>query len=94
MSKIWEITFGCAEQYICTYALYLMSVLLQCYAVINDWGIGAPGHGKELLYRLNAIDKRYIYQLMSNFKLSGSKLFDSQMQMQTSTQNNDISLAK
>ena len=56
--------------------------------------MSAPGHGKEAIDGINDIDKRYIYQLMSNFKLSGSKLFDSQMQMQTSTQNNDISLAK
>ena len=27
LSKIWENTDGCAEQYICEYALYLMSVI-------------------------------------------------------------------
>ena len=30
LSKIWENTDGCAEQYICASALYLMSVMLQC----------------------------------------------------------------
>ena len=36
----------------------------------------------------------YIYQLMSNFKLPGSKIFDSLIQMHTSNQNDDVSLAK
>ena len=71
-----------------------MSVMLQCYSVIIDQGISAPGHDKEVVYGINAIDKRYIYQLMSNVQLTGSKQFDSQMQMHTINQNNDVSLAK
>ena len=31
LSTIWENTDGCAEQYICASALYLMSVIYQCY---------------------------------------------------------------
>ena len=46
-----------------------MSVMLQCYSFIIDSGIGAPGHEKEVVNGLNAIDKRYIYQLMSNVQL-------------------------
>ena len=38
--------------------------------------------------------KRYIYQLMSNFQLSGSNIFDSRMQIHTRNQNNDVSLSK
>ena len=71
LSTIWENTDDCAEQYICTTALYLMSVMLQCYSVIIDYGISAPGHGREVIYGLNDIDKRYIYQLMSNVQLPG-----------------------
>ena len=47
-----------------------------------------------MLDRLNAIDKRYIYQLISSFQIPGSKRFSYHMQMHTSTQNNDLSLAK
>ena len=43
---------------------------------------------------LNDIDKRYIYQLMSNVHLPGSKRFDPQIHIYTITQNNDVSLAK
>ena len=45
----------------------------QCYSIIIDRGISATGHGKEMVDGLNAIDKRYIYQLMSNVKLTELK---------------------
>ena len=43
---------------------------------------------------LNAVDKRYIYQLMSKVQLPGSVIFDSQIKMQTGTENKDVSLAQ
>ena len=89
-----ENTDGCADQYICASALYLMSFLSQCYSIIIDWGISEPGHGKKVVDGLNDIDKRYIYELMSNVQLPGSKTFDSQIQMHSCTENNDLSLAK
>ena len=67
----------------------------QCYSVIIYWGISAPGHGKEVVEGPNSIAKSYIYiyQLMSNFQLPGSNRSDSQINIHTSTQNNDVSLA-
>ena len=64
LSTTWENTDGCSEQYRCDSALYLMSVMSQTYSNIIDRGISAPGHGKEVVDGLNAVDKRYIYQLM------------------------------
>ena len=61
LSKIWENTDDCAEQYICASALYLMSVISQTYSLIIDRGISAPRHGKEVVDGLNDVDKRYIY---------------------------------
>ena len=66
----------------------------QCYFIIIDQGIIAPGNSKDVVDGLNAVDKRYIYQLMSNVQLPGSNIFDSQMQMHTSNQKQDKSLAK
>ena len=77
LSTIWENTDGCAEQYRCAYALYLMSVISKCYSIIVDQVISAPGHGKEVVDGLNAVDKRYIYQLMSKVQLTGSVRFYS-----------------
>ena len=94
MSKIWENTDGCDEQYRCASALYLMSVMSHCYSIIIDRGISAPGNGKEVVDGLNDVDKSYIYQLMSTVQLPGSNIFDSQMQMHTRTQKYDVSLDK
>ena len=71
-----------------------MSVMSQCYSIIIDIGISAPEHGKEVVYVLNAANKRYIYQLMSTFQLPVSIRFDSQIQMHTGTEKDDVSLAK
>ena len=65
-----------------------------CYSVIIDLGISSPVHGKEVVDVINDIDNHYIYQLMYNVKLPGSKWFYSQMQIQNITQNNDVSLDK
>ena len=54
---IWENTDGCAEQYICASALYLMSEMSQTYSIIIDRGISAPGHGKEVVDGLNAVEQ-------------------------------------
>ena len=71
-----------------------MAVISQCYSVIIDRGISAPGHGKEVLYGINTVDKRYIYKSMSNVQLPGSNIFDSKMQIHTGNQNNDVSSTK
>ena len=94
MSKIWEKIYGCAKQYRCASALYLMWVMSHCYSIIIYWGISAPGHDKEVVDVINAVDKRSIYQLMSTIRLPGSNIFDSQIQMHTGTQKYDASLAK
>ena len=66
----------------------------QYHSIIIDQGISVPGHGKEVVDGLIAIEKRYIYQLMSNVQHTGSRTFDSQMLMHSCTQKNDVGLAK
>ena len=88
------VKYSCADQYRCASALYLMSYMSQCYSVIIYHCISAPVYGKEVIDGLNTINKRYIYQLMSNVRLPGSKLFDSQILIYSWTQNNDVSLSK
>ena len=71
--KVWENSDGCAEHYRCATALYLMSILSQVVFVIIDRGISAPGHGRELVEVLNAIEKRFLFQLMSTLQLLSQK---------------------
>ena len=54
-----------------------MSVMSQCYYIIIDQGIIAPGNGKEVVDGINAVDKSYIYQLMYTVKIPGLNIFDS-----------------
>ena len=71
-----------------------MSVMSQCYSVIIDQLISSPGHVKEVVGGLNAIAKHYIYQLMSNVLLTGSKIFYSRIIMHSCTENKYASLDK
>ena len=91
---IWQNTYGCSEQYICASSIYHMSVMLQYYSVIIYRGIIETGHGKEVIGGLNNINNCFIYQIIYNVQLTGSKTFDSQILLHSFTQNNDVSLDK
>ena len=55
-----------------------MSVLYQHHSIIFDRGISTPGYGKDVVDGINVIyEALYIYQLISNIQLLGSKAFDS-----------------
>ena len=71
-----------------------MSVLSQCHLIIINWGISAHVHGEEVVGGINAIDKRYMYKLISNFQIPGSRIFDSQIIMHSWKPTNDVSMAK
>ena len=66
----------------------------QYFTIKIDRGISAPGNGKEVVDGLNTIEKRYIYQLMSNVQLTGSRTFDLHILMHSFTPKNDVSLSK
>ena len=66
----------------------------QCYSIIIDRGISAPGYGNEVVDGLNDVDKRYIYQLMSTVQLPGSVRFDSRIKMHTGTGKQDVILTQ
>ena len=68
--------------------------MLQCYSIIIDRGISEPGHGKEVVDGLNAVDKRYVYQLIPTVQLPVSIIFDSQIQIHTGTEKENVSLGK
>ena len=71
-----------------------MSVISKTYSLIIYRGISAPAHGKEVVDGLNAVDKRYIYQLISKVQLPGSVRLDSHIKMHTGTEKEDVSLAQ
>jgi hypothetical protein len=58
-------TDGCTKQYWSATALYLLSLIAVTYVIVYDRVIRAPGHGKNEVDGLNAVDKRFITEKMS-----------------------------
>jgi hypothetical protein len=53
-------TDGCAKQYRCATAIHLLSMLSVKYGITIDRQVGAPGHGKDIIDGVNAVNKNYI----------------------------------
>ena len=64
MSTVWEDTKGCAKQYSCTLAIYLMTVLLSSYVIIMDSAINAPVQGKNFIDGLNETENSHMKEQM------------------------------
>ena len=94
MSTIWENTDGCADQYICTTDIYVLSMLAHSYNIIIDHVVGATVHGRESVGGFNATNKRLLSMLIITLQLPGAAYYDSQMAMHTSTANIDIILVR
>ena len=60
----------------------------------TDYGARTPGHGREVVYGLNATNKRFLLMLITNVQFTNISGYDTQMAMYTSTQKEDISLAR
>ena len=60
MSIVWEYTNGCAKHYMCSLAIYLMTVISYPCVIIMNREINVSGHGKNVADGLNVTDKRYL----------------------------------
>ena len=54
---MWDQTDGCAKQYRCSVAYYLMYYLSTSYKIVLDRYVDTPGHGKDVVYGYNAVQK-------------------------------------
>ena len=57
---MWDQPDGCAKQYRCSIAYYLMSYLSTSYQIVLDRSVDTPGHGKYVVDGFNAVQKRYL----------------------------------
>ena len=57
---MWDQRDGCAKQYRCSIAYYMMSFLSKSYLIVLDRAIDTPGHGKDVVYGFNSVQKRYL----------------------------------
>ena len=64
------------------------------YNNIIDYGVGAPGHGQDIVDEINVTEKKFIPMLMENLQFLCSKGYDEHAEMHITTQNEDISITK
>ena len=57
---MWYKTYGCANQYMCYIACYLMSFLSKTHQNVLDRAVDTPGHGKYVVGGFNAVHKQYL----------------------------------
>ena len=51
---------GCAKQYRCGNAIYCNALLLVRHGIFIDVAIGAPGHGKDMVDGIGAVEKKFL----------------------------------
>jgi hypothetical protein len=78
-STILDHTNGCAKQYWSATVLYCLPLLAASYGIKIESAIGAPGHGKDEVDGLNAMDKGYIKEKMCQAQAAGVDERASQM---------------
>ena len=57
---MWYHMDGCAKQYCCASAMYILTCLALYFMIMIDRYVGSPGHVKDFVYVLNARDKRML----------------------------------
>ena len=68
-------------------------MLSQAYNIIVDRGVSVTGHDREVVYGFNFTDKRFLFQLIKNVQLYGTKKFGTEMVIRSQTHNFGVSLA-
>ena len=57
---MWDQIDGCANQYKCYTAYYMMSYLSKSYQIFLGRAFDTPGHGKYVVDGFNAVQKWYL----------------------------------
>ena len=57
---MWYQTDGCANQYRCSIAYYLMTYLSKSYQIVLYRAVDTPSYGKDVGDGFNAVQKRYL----------------------------------
>ena len=90
---LFDNTDGCASQYRCGNALFLLSLLASAYGIVIDRAIGAPGHGKDLIDGMNAVDKRFLQEAMRRLAKAAGDEESNRMEPSTMVEGEAKSLA-
>ena len=88
-------TYGCAKQYKCSIAYYLMSYLSTSYQIVLDRAVDTPVHGKYVVDGFNAVQKQYLAAcLRMRSTPEKDKIESKSMRVEAMTEKGEVSFAK
>ena len=92
---MWDQTCGCAKQYRCYIAYYMMSFLSKSHQIVLDRAVDTPGHGKYVVDGFNAVQKRYLdTYLRMRSTPEKDKIDNKRMRVDTITEKGEVSFDK
>ena len=89
----WDDTDGCAKQYRCATALYMLTMLAVSFHIVIDRAIGAPGHGKSEIDGLMAVDKVFLRSLFRTIIIPEAREGANRFSAATVVEGKETSLA-
>ena len=92
---MWDQTDGCAKQYRCSIAYYLVSYLSTSCQIAFDRAVDTPGHGKDVVDGFNAVQKRYLATCLRMRSIPEKDKIDSKsMRVESMTEKGEVSFAE
>ena len=92
---MWDQTDGCAKQYKCSIAYYLMSYLQKSYQIVLDRAVDTPGHGKYVVDGFNDVQKQYLASYLRMRSTPEKHKIDSKcMCVESMTEEGEVRFAK
>ena len=86
---------GCAKQYCCSIAYYLMSYLSKSYQIVLDRAVDTPGNGKDVVDGFNAVQKRYLATFLRMRSIPEKDKIDCNcMRVEAMTEKGEVSFAE
>ena len=92
---MWDQTCGCANQYMCYIAYYLISFISKSYQIVIDLAVDTPGYGKYAVVCFNAFQKLYFATCLIMRSTPELDNIDSKrMRFDAMTKKGEVSFAK
>ena len=91
---MWDQTDGCAKQYRCSIAYYLMSYLSKSYQIVLDRAVDTTDHRKDVVDGFNIVQKRYLTTCLRMRRNPEKDQIDSKrMRVEAMTEKGEVSFA-
>ena len=92
---MWDQIYGCAKQYRCSIALYLVSYLSKSYQNFLDRSVDTPFHGKDVVDGFNAFQKQFLATcLIIRSTPEKDKIDSKRMHVEAMTENGEVIFAE